>query len=74
MGPEGLAASGAQPQITVQQIVELIKQGMDPQEIIAAGIDPKMVEKAMMIVSQEMSAIPQEGLAGMQTQGSFNGM
>lgn len=74
MEPQGLAASGGQPEITLQQVIELIKQGMDPQEIIAAGVDPKLVEQAMMAVSQEMQAVPQEGLAGMQTQGSYNGL
>ena len=67
MEEQGLAAmGGAQPQITVEQIVELIKQGMDPQEIVAAGVDPQMVEQAMAMISQEAQAVPQEGLAGMQ--------
>lgn len=58
----GLAGMGME-QITVEQVVEMLKQGMTPEELVSAGVPQELVERAMMAIQQEMA--PQEGLAGM---------
>lgn len=72
---QGLASQGAQPQPTMKEVVQLLKQGVQPEELIKAGVPPEMVQAAVQLVMQEMGQAggmqPQvqpraqpEGLAG----------
>lgn len=49
-------------QITVEQVVMLLKKGIDPQELMQYGVPEEMIQQAMQVLQQEMNA-PQEGLA-----------
>lgn len=57
----------AQPMMDVGQIVALLKQGVDPQELLANGVPVELIREAMMMIQQEMTQVPAEqaGLAGM---------
>ena len=60
----GLAQQGANRQPTVREVVELLKQGVKPEELIKYGIPEEMIQAAMQMLTQEIS-MPQEnqGLA-----------
>lgn len=70
---EGLAQSMAQPaqpnmqgaMPTVEQIVALLMQGIDPQKLVEQGIPPEMVMEAIQLLEQQMAAqqSPDQGLA-----------
>ena len=78
MEEQGLAqqATVQQPQVDpkmVQQVAQMLMQGMNPEELLAQGVPQEVLMMAMELVKQEMAseAMPagQEGLAGMQAQG-----
>lgn len=62
----GLAASAVQQQapiaqlqqapITVEEIAQLLKQGITPEELIQNGVPQELVEQAAMLIQQEMQA------------------
>jgi uncharacterized protein (DUF433 family) len=58
------APQGQMP--TVQQLVELIRQGVTPEELLENGVPEELVMAAMDALSQEVTQVPagQEGLAG----------
>ena len=70
---EGMAAMGV-PQgpstagtMTLDQVIDLLMEGMKPEELIAAGVPQALVEQAMMELNAATQAAPAEaGLAGMQ--------
>ena len=70
---EGLAAIGAQvskqEEMTVDQVVALLKQGVQPEELVQMGVPPAVIEQAVQVLTQTVTAVPNEGLAGMTTQG-----
>ena len=70
---EGLAAIGAQvskqEEMTVDQVVALLQQGVQPEELVQMGVPPAVIEQAVQVLTQTVTAVPNEGLAGMATQG-----
>lgn len=57
---EGLA-SMSQRQPTVAEVVELLKQGVKPEELIQYGITEELIRAAMNMLTQEMQ-VPAEGM------------
>ena len=57
---EGLA-SRSQRQPTVAEVIELLKQGVKPEELIQYGITEELIRAAMNILAQEMQ-VPAEGM------------
>lgn len=60
----------AQPQpqmIPIQELVELLKQGITPQELVQNGVPMELVDQALAVLQQEVQAgqqgpaIPQQG-------------
>ena len=73
---QGLAQQGAQAQQQqmLDQVVQMLMQGMSPEELQAQGVPAQLIQMAMQIVEQQQGQIqPQgqvpEGLAGMTQQG-----
>lgn len=58
-----------EPMRNIDQIVSMLKQGVNPDQLVAQGIPQELVMEAMRIVQQEVTQIPTEqaGLAGMVT-------
>ncbi len=55
----------AASQITMQQVVDALMKGIEPEELIEAGVPQEMVEQAMQVIMQEQQASQeQSGLAG----------
>ena len=72
MNEQGLAQSVSAPsQINVQQIVQMLMQGAEPEELVQMGIPEEMVTQAIQTLMQQMQAqqpAQQEGgLAAMAT-------
>ena len=61
---EGLAQMSQQHQLNVNQVVEMLKQGMSPEEVMAAGVSVEMLRAAIELLMQETQPPVQEGLAG----------
>lgn len=57
---EGLA-SMSQKQPTVAEVVELLKQGVKPEELIQYGVTEELIMAAMNMLTQEMQ-VPAEGM------------
>ena len=57
---EGLA-SMKQKQPTVAEVIELLKQGVKPEELIQYGITEELIRAAMNMLAQEMQ-VPAEGM------------
>lgn len=57
---EGLA-SRSQKQPTAAEVVELLKQGVKPEELIQYGITEELIMAAMNMLTQEMQ-VPAEGM------------
>lgn len=73
----GLAQQGVQGQEEqmLMQVVQMLMQGMSPEELQAQGVPPQVIQMAMQIVQQEMAKQQQgnpqqpqgpQGLAGSQ--------
>lgn len=76
---EGLASSMAQPQqaapqdamAMVEQVIQMLMQGVDPEELVAQGVPPEVIMQAIQIIEQQMAAqqAPDQGLAAQSAQG-----
>ena len=64
MNEQGLAQMSQQHQLNVNQVVEMLKQGMSPEEVMAAGVSVGMLRAAIELLMQETQPPVQEGLAG----------
>ena len=64
MNEQGLAQMSQQHQLNVNQVVEMLKQGMSPEEVMAAGVPVEMLRAAIELLMQETQPPVQEGLAG----------
>ena len=64
MNEQGLAQMSQQHQLNVNQVVEMLKQGMSPEEVMAAGVSVEMLRAAIESLMQETQPPVQEGLAG----------
>lgn len=61
---EGMPQS-APSQITLQQVVDALLQGISPNELVEVGVPMAMVEKALQVVMQQQQiSQEQAGLAG----------
>lgn len=70
MNEQGLAAMSAAPvtQVTVEQIIQMLMQGVDPEELVSQGIPMEMIQQAMQMLMNQNQ--PQQGgLAQMATAG-----
>lgn len=74
---EGLAQQMAQPAgnpgagITVEQIIQMLMQGVDPEELVQQGIPPELIMQAIQVIEQQMAAqqSPEQGLAAQSVGG-----
>lgn len=78
----GLAQSMAQPQNaspssfgptpTVEEVMALLMQGIEPQALIEQGIPPELVQEAVAMLQQQMAAqqqaVPPEAQGGLAAQ------
>ena len=64
MNEQGLAQMSQQHQLNVNQVVEMLKQGMSPEEVMATGVPIEMLRAAIELLMQETQPPVQEGLAG----------
>ena len=67
---QGMAAMGVSQgggaQMTIQQVIEAIMNGVSPEELMASGVPQAMIDQAMMQIMSQSQPPMQEGLAGMQ--------
>lgn len=58
------------PMRDVGQVVQMLKQGVSPEQLLQQGVPEELIRAAMEIVSKEATQVPAEqaGLAGMMTQ------
>lgn len=68
MNPEQGLAQQADPMRNIQQIAQMLIQGVSPEELIQGGIPQELVMAAMDMIAKQTTQLPQEqtGLAGMQ--------
>ena len=76
---EGLAqqmAAQAAPQEgmpTVEQVIQMLMQGVDPEKLVAQGIPPELIMQAIQVIEQQMAAqqtpADQQGLASKSVMG-----
>ena len=66
MAAMGVPSQGGGSQMTVQQVVEAIMNGVDPEELMAMGVPQAVIDQAMMKIMEQTQPPAQEGLAGMQ--------
>lgn len=70
MNEQGLAAMSATPapQVTVEQVIQMLMQGANPEELVAQGVPMEMIQQAMQMLMNQNQ--PQQGgLAQMATAG-----
>ena len=73
MEEQGLAAQAGQEQdaamMAISQIMELLMQGVTPEELVKQGVDPKLVEQAVRLLRQQQQLQTQQnpGLAETQS-------
>ena len=76
---QGLAAKGSQDLPSIDDVVQMLKQGMQPEDIVKMGVPVELIQAAVQILMKEMgqaggmqpqtqSAPPPEGLAGARVQ------
>ena len=72
MEEQGLAAQAGQEQdaamMAIQQIVELLMQGVTPEELLQQGVDPKLVEQAILLFRQQQQLQAQQNPGLAETQ------
>lgn len=75
---EGLAQSMVQPapqkgMPTIEQIIQMLMQGVDPEELVAQGVPPELIMQAIQVIEQQMAAqqtpAEQQGLASKSVMG-----
>lgn len=59
---------------SVDEVVALLMQGIDPQQLVEQGIPPELIMEAVALLEQQMAAqaaqsSPQQGLATQSVQG-----
>jgi hypothetical protein len=62
----GLAGQGSVMGQDVGKIIAMLQQGATPEELVQAGVPIELIQEAMRILAQEATAMPNQGLAGMQ--------
>ena len=73
MEEQGLAAQAGQEQdaamMAISQIMELLMQGVTPEELVKQGVDPKLVEQAILLFRQQQQLQAQQAMAPQQDPG-----
>lgn len=66
-------APGGQELPSVEQIVQLLLEGQDPEELVKMGIPPELIMEAIKLIEQQMAAQSvapeQQGLAAQSAMG-----
>ena len=76
----GLAAQMAGPQTqgqqmpTVEEIAQLLMQGVDPQKLVEMGVPPELIMEAISIIEQQMGAQGQNMTMGAEAPGLAQSM
>lgn len=62
MGPQ---ANEQEMMAMMEQIIELLMQGVDPEELVKQGVPPEIIIQAIQLIEQQMAAQsqPDQGLA-----------
>jgi len=65
------SVQNSQPMRDLDQVVQMLVQGITPEELIQMGVPEELVMAALDVIGQQANHIPaeQEGLAGMHMQG-----
>lgn len=65
------AASEQEGMPTVEQVIQMLMEGMDPEEMVKMGIPPELVMQAIQVIEQQMAAqqAPEQGLAAQSVGG-----
>jgi len=58
---QGNSGAGAQ-EVTVEEVVQLLMQGVQPQELVDAGVPVDLIEQAIMIIQEQMKAQQPQGM------------
>jgi hypothetical protein len=53
--PTAMAGKGG-VKVTVEEVVQLLMKGVQPQELVDAGVPLELIEKAVAIIKQQMQA------------------
>ena len=56
MAPQASPQQGGPAQPTVEEIIQAIMQGVDPEEMIQMGVNPELIMQAIQIIEQQMAA------------------
>jgi len=66
----GGGQQGMQTEEMLKQVVQLLMQGVTPEELMAKGVPQEVIEAAMRIMQQQQmqQQAPAEGLAGQYVQ------
>ena len=68
MTEDGLAQQAQQRGPTVEEIVQMLMQGVDPRELLKKGVPQELLMQAMQIMKEQMQPQSGDGLAAMATQ------
>lgn len=64
---------GGQELPSVEQIVQLLLEGQDPEELVKMGVPPELIMEAIKLIEQQMAAQnvapEQQGLAAQSAMG-----
>lgn len=59
-------ALGVQPQISIEQVINMLRQGMSPEELVQQGVPIELIKQAIAMVQQSSVPGGEVGLSGMQ--------
>ena len=71
-GLAGIGIQQGQGHISVEQVAQMLMQGVKPEELLAQGVPQAVIEQAIALLQaqvdqqQQAQQTPKEGLAGMQ--------
>lgn len=57
---QGNSGVGAQ-KVTVEEVVQLLMQGVQPQELVDAGVPVALIEQAITVIQEQMKAQQPQG-------------
>ena len=62
------AGAGGQ-EVMIEEVIQLLMQGVQPQELVDAGVPVELIEQAIMIIEQQMQSqqAPTQGGQGQGT-------
>ena len=71
MAPQG---GGQEQMAMIEQIIEMLMQGVDPEELIKQGIPPELIMAAIDMLEQQLAAQGQQQAAQQAPQGLAQSM